>query len=1049
MPGVPRELAEHKLHVDPKVRPVKQTLRPFNAERHRAMGEEVNRLLAAGFIRPIKHPKWLANPVMVQKKNKTWRMCIDYTNLNAACPKEEFMLPRIDQIVDSTAGSESLCFLDAYSGYNQIKVSKEDEEKTAFITPFGAFCYTAMTFGLRNAGATYQRCMQECLANQIGRNIHVYIDDVVVKSDRQDNILADLAETFDNLRRYKIKLNPSKCTFGVPSGQLLGYVVSKRGIEANPEKIDTLLKLGKPECLRDVQKLAGRVAALSRFIPRLGEKAIPLYKLLRKNPGFEWTKEADDALAQLKAVLATSPLLAAPTPNEPMLMYIAATNRVVSTVLVVERPEEGRERPVQHPVYYLSEVLTESKQRYPQYQKLAYAVFRATRRLPHYFQQHQIRVISDTPLKDIIRNRDATGRIAKWAVEIGIHNIKYDPRHAVKSQALADFLVDWIEAQQPERPAPFQYWQMYFDGSKNADGAGGGIVLSSPHGDKLRYALRIDFTPCTNNVAEYEALLHGMRAAKEMGVSRLKCYGDSDLVAGQVTGTCDANAPNMIAYRRAVDQVGASFAGYSVEWVDRRKNEEADALSRIGSSNQAPPPGVFFDVIDKPSVSPPKEIDIAVPPAPDPQLVAVVGETHDWTAPYIAYLEHGTLPKDETEARMIVRRCKSFVMIEGELFRRSTTGIFQRCVSPEEGQKILYDIHAGDCGHHAGAKTLVAKANRHGFYWLSAKADAVDIVRRCAGCQRFANQTHLPGSALKTIPITWPFAVWGLDMVGPFKKAPGGFTHLLVAVDKFTKWVEAKPVTKCDGKTATKFLRDIIYRFGFPHSTITDNGTNFAKGHMAEFCQEHHIRLDIASVANPQANGQVERANQSILHGLKPRLQEPLERAAGCWVEELPSVLWGIRTSENRSTGFTPFFMVYGAEAVMPTDLEHDSPRVVSYVEENNETNRQDGLDTLDEERDLARSRTAIYQQGLRRYHSRRVRTRTFQEGDLVLRLKQNKTGMHKLSPPWEGPFAIGRVLGKDSYYLIDVRGGGRTARRPTPLERQSPAQVLPVRSYQ
>ena len=144
-------------------------------------------------------------------------MCIDYTNLNSACPKEQFVLPRIDQIIDSTAGSESRCFLDAYSRYNQIKMAAEDEEKTAFITPFRAFCYTAMTFGLKNAGATYQQCMQECLASQIGRNIHVYNDDVVVKYNRQSNLLPDLAKTFANLRRYKIKLNPGKCTFGVPT----------------------------------------------------------------------------------------------------------------------------------------------------------------------------------------------------------------------------------------------------------------------------------------------------------------------------------------------------------------------------------------------------------------------------------------------------------------------------------------------------------------------------------------------------------------------------------------------------------------------------------------------------------------------------------------------------------------------------------------------------------------------------------------------------------------------------------------------------------------
>jgi hypothetical protein len=191
---------------------------------------------------------------------------------------------------------------------------------------------------------------------------------------------------------------------------------------------------------------------------------------------------------------------------------------------------------------------------------------------------------------------------------------------------------------------------------------------------------------------------------------------------------------------------------------------------------------------------------------------------------------------------------------------------------------------------------------------------------------------------------------------------------------------------------------------------------------MADFCKDKGIRLDLASVAHPESNRQAERVNQSILHGLKPRLMVPLERAADCWAEELPSVLWGIRTTPNRSTGFTPFFLVYGAEAVMPTDIAYDSPRVTNYAEEDNERARQDDIDLLDEARDLALSRTAIYQQDLRRYHSRRVRSRSFQVGDLVLRLIQDKKGMHKLSPPWEGPFAISRVLGNDSYYLTDVR---------------------------
>ena len=172
--------------------------------------------------------------------------------------------------------------------------------------------------------------------------------------------------------------NPGKCIFGVPAGQLLGFIVSHRGIEVNPAKIKAILNITKPANLKDIQRLTGCVAAVSRFISRLGEKAMPLYKLLKKEDEFVWTEEAEQALAELKRILSSAPVLAAPEPQEPMLLYLAATNRVVSIVIVVDRKEEGHEHGVQRPVYYVSEVLTESKQRYPHYQKLAYGVFLAS-----------------------------------------------------------------------------------------------------------------------------------------------------------------------------------------------------------------------------------------------------------------------------------------------------------------------------------------------------------------------------------------------------------------------------------------------------------------------------------------------------------------------------------------------------------------------------------------------------------------------------------------------------------------------------------------------
>jgi hypothetical protein len=286
MPGIPREVAEHSLDILPHARAVQQRLRRFDEERRRAIGAELRKLLEAGFIKEVFHPTWLANPVLVKKKNGKWRMCVDYTSLNKACPEVPFPLPRIDQIVDSRAGCELLCFLDAYSGYHQIKMKESDQLATSFITPFGMFCYVTMPFGLRNAGATYQRCMQHVFGDHIGRMVEAYVDDIVVKTRKADDLVGDLGIAFGCLRANGVKLNPEKCVFGVPRGMLLGYIVSQQGIEANPEKVAALERMGPIRDLKGVQKVLGCLAALSRFISRLGEKGLPLYRLLKKNERF-------------------------------------------------------------------------------------------------------------------------------------------------------------------------------------------------------------------------------------------------------------------------------------------------------------------------------------------------------------------------------------------------------------------------------------------------------------------------------------------------------------------------------------------------------------------------------------------------------------------------------------------------------------------------------------------------------------------------------------------------------------------------------------------
>ncbi|PKA47447.1 RNA-directed DNA polymerase like [Apostasia shenzhenica] len=241
--GIDRAICEHHLNVSQVVTPVAQKKRVMAGERQDAIKEEITKLLGAGYISEVQYPRWLTNIVMVRKANGKWRICVDFRSLNQACPKDTYPLPRIDVMVDRTVGYEVMSFLDAFSGYHQIWMAEGDEEKTAFITDYGTYCYRVMPFGLKNAGAMYQRMIDTVFKNQRGKNLEAYVDDILVKSRTFTEHLDDLRETLDTLRRYNLKLNPAKCTFGAASGKFLGYLVSVRGIEVNPDKIAAILAI--------------------------------------------------------------------------------------------------------------------------------------------------------------------------------------------------------------------------------------------------------------------------------------------------------------------------------------------------------------------------------------------------------------------------------------------------------------------------------------------------------------------------------------------------------------------------------------------------------------------------------------------------------------------------------------------------------------------------------------------------------------------------------------------------------------------------------------
>ena len=252
MSGIDLSVMVHRLNVSPVFPHVRQKKRVFTQERDQAIVEEVLKLQEADFIREVYYPDWLANVMMVKKANGKWRMCVDFTYLNKVCSKDSYPFPRVHILVDSTTQHQLLSFMDAFFSYNQIKMDKTNQKKTLFVTSQGLFCYKVMPFGLKNAGATYQRLMNKMFAHQIGRNVQVYMDNMLVKSQREDNHLDDLRETFDTLRSYNMKLNPDKCAFRVTIGKCLGFMVSQRVIDVNPNKIRAIIEMAPPKNVKEV-----------------------------------------------------------------------------------------------------------------------------------------------------------------------------------------------------------------------------------------------------------------------------------------------------------------------------------------------------------------------------------------------------------------------------------------------------------------------------------------------------------------------------------------------------------------------------------------------------------------------------------------------------------------------------------------------------------------------------------------------------------------------------------------------------------------------------
>ncbi|XP_022158860.1 uncharacterized protein LOC111025322 [Momordica charantia] len=385
--------------------------------------------------------------------------------------------------------------------------------------------------------------------------------------------------------------------------------------------------------------------------------------------------------------------------------------------------------------------MTETETRYPQMEKLALALVTSTRRLRPYFQAHTVVVLTNLPLKSISHKPETSGRLMKWAMELSEYDIQFEPRTALKGQAVADFIAELTPP--PELSRPDLPWTIYVDGSSNERGCGAGILLLAPGSERFEYALRFSFRT-SNNEAEYEALLTGLRIARALGASHIKVFSDSQLVVSQIKEEYQAKDSRMEKYLSKVRSYLIQFRTYEVSQVPRAENSNANALAKLALAYETDlARSVPVEILDGPSIL-------------EPDLMEVDTPEPSWMDPIVDFIK-GNSPPDPKEHKKMARKAARFVIQDGALYRRSFSLPLLKCVTLEEGLYVLREIHEGVCGNHSGARSLSAKVVRQGYYWPTLDQDAKKFVRTCDNCQCFRNIIHHPPELLTPISAPWPF----------------------------------------------------------------------------------------------------------------------------------------------------------------------------------------------------------------------------------------------------------------------------------------------------